>query len=91
MKFEKNTIQKCCGGFSTYLKLESPIDNNLLSSFVKLGFTELTHFTVAGLLYVENYDFIITGSIGSNRLQIKCRRANCEQKMMDFLIILRTL
>jgi hypothetical protein len=51
--------------------------------FINLGFLELAHFTSAGIMYIENYDFIITGPIGSNRLQVKCRRANCESKLDD--------
>jgi hypothetical protein len=92
MRLEKFTIQKCCGGVSTIYKIDRPIDLDLLSTFVnKLNFLELQHFTKAGIMYVENFDFIITGPIGSNRLQIKCRRANCEPKLNEFEIILKQI
>lgn len=91
MYIEKFSIQACCGRKSTIYKIDRSIDINLLSSLVSLGFKELTHFTAAGILYVENSDFIITGPIGSNRIQIKCRRANCEQKLNDLEILIKQI
>ena len=81
MNVEKFTVQACCGKKSTIYKIDRPIDSNLLASLVSLGFTELAHFTTAGILYVDNLDFIVTGPIGSNRLQVKCKRSDCDQKL----------
>lgn len=91
MNIEKFSIQACCGKTSIIYKIDRPIDSNLLNSLVEFGFTELSHFTAAGILYVDNLDFIITGPIGSNRLQIKCKRANCEQKLGDIEVKLKQI
>ena len=81
MNIERFTIQACCGKKSTIYKIDRPIDTSLLASLVSLGFTELAHFTTAGILYADNLDFIVTGPIGSNRLQVKCKRSDCDQKL----------
>jgi len=81
MNIEKFTVQACCGKKSTIYKIDRPIDTSLLSALVSVGFTELAHFTAAGILYVDNSDFIVTGPFGSNRLQIKCKRSDCDQKL----------
>jgi hypothetical protein len=83
MKLEKFSIQACCGKKSTIYKLDRPIDANLLAAFKSFGFTELSHFTAAGILYVDNLDFIVTGPIGSNRLQVKCKHSKCDEKLND--------
>ena len=60
MNIEKFSIQSCCGKKSTIYKIDRPIDTKLLNNLVSIGFTELNHFTAAGILYVDNKDFIVT-------------------------------
>jgi len=91
MNIEKFTVQACCGKKSTIYKIDRPIDINLIAAFVELGFVESTHFTKAGILYVDDMDFIITGPIGSNRLQVKCRRSDCDQKLNDLQVQLQQI
>lgn len=91
MKVERFSIQACCGRKTTIYKIDRPIDTNLLAALVALGFTELAHFTAAGILYVDNLDFIVTGPIGSNRLQVKCKRADCEQKIGNLESLLQQI
>lgn len=91
MNIEKFTVQACCGKKSTIYKIDRPIDTNLIAAFVALGFVESEHFTKAGILYVDNMDFIVTGPIGSNRLQVKCRRSDCDQKLNDFQVQLQQI
>ena len=91
MKIEKFTVQACCGKKSTIYKIDRPIDTNLLAALVALGFTELSHFTAAGILYADNMDFIVTGPIGSNRLQVKCKKADCDQKLNDIEVLLQQI
>jgi hypothetical protein len=91
MNIEKHIVQACCGKKSTIYKLDRPIDKGLISAFIKIGFVEQAHFTIAGILYVENSDFIITGPIGSNRLQVKCRKADCDIKLPNLEIQLKQL
>lgn len=85
MKIEKFTINSCCGKKSIIFKTDQPLTKHLLKCLVNLGFKESNHFTSAGILYVDNLDFIVTGPLGSNRLQVKCKKqVNCDQKLNDF-------
>lgn len=91
MKIKRFTVQACCGRMSVIFKTDQPISKNNLTELVKLGFKEHCHFTQAGILYVDNLDFIITGPIGSDRLQIKCKIAECSQKLNDLEMLLQQL
>lgn len=87
MKTERFTVQACCGKTSVILKTSDPLTIEHLKSLVELGFNEAKHFTQAGILYADNLDLIVTGPFGSDRLQIKCKNANCEQKIADFEVL----
>ena len=81
MKVERFKIKICCGKQGVVFKTDQPVTKQVLNSLVKLGFKESEHFTKAGILYVDNPDLIITGPIGSDKLQIKCRITDCEEKI----------
>jgi hypothetical protein len=83
MKLEKFSIQACCGKTSTIYKTDRPLVKDFLNVFKNLGFVEAEHFTKAGILYVESKQFIITGPFGSDRLQIKCKTADCDGKLKE--------
>lgn len=83
MKIERFSIQACCGRTSIIFKTDRPLNKSHIEDFSKLGFTEHKHFTQAGILYVDNIDFILTGPLGSDRLQVKCKIVNCEPKVND--------
>jgi len=91
MKVKKFTVQACCGRISIIFKTDQPISKHHLVKLVSFGFKEHSHFTQAGILYVDNSDFIITGPIGSDRLQVKCKIADCNQKTNDLEILLQQL
>jgi hypothetical protein len=91
MKVERFTVQACCGSKSLIFKTNRPISKSDVSNLVKLGFTESPNFTKAGILYVDNSDLIVTGPIGSDRLQVKCKSGNCEEKVNDFEVLLQQL
>ena len=84
MKAERFTIQACCGRTSVIFKTDTTITHNTLKSLISLGFQEAEHFTKAGILYAHNAEFIITGPIGSNRLQVKCKKPDCSQRVNEF-------
>lgn len=88
MNIERFTIQACCGKTSLIFKTDQPITQNLLTFLVNAGFVEAAHFTKAGILYVDNPDLIITGPFGSDKLQVKCKVKDCEQKVNDFETLL---
>jgi hypothetical protein len=91
MKVEKFTIQSCCGRMSIIFKTDQPLTKVHLAGLVKVGFNEHQHFTKAGILYADNSDFIVTGPIGSDRLQVKCKAAECDQKLNDLEALLQTI
>lgn len=83
MKVERFTIQACCGRTSIIFKLDRPIASDLLAFLVSEGFTENVNFTKAGMLYVDNPDFILTGALGADKLQAKCKPKDCAQKLNE--------
>lgn len=91
MLVKRHTVQACCGNTSIIFKTDQPILKSHLDGLVRLGFSEHAHFTKAGILYVDNADFIVTGPIGSDRLQVKCKIADCAQKLNDFEVLLQNL
>ncbi len=83
MKTERFSVQACCGKTAVILKTDTPLSIEHLKALVDLGFTESKHFTQAGLIYADNSDFILSGPLGSDRLQVKCKKAGCEDKIPD--------
>lgn len=82
MNFERFIVPACCNKTSIVFKIDRPIAINLTTFFVSNGFKEWDRFTKAGLLYVDNLDFIITGALGSDKLQAKCKlEKDCDQKL----------
>jgi hypothetical protein len=91
MKIEKFQVKGCtdCGGkISTIYKLDRSVSKDFMASLIGMGFAELEHFTKSGILYVENPEFIVTGPFGADRIQIKCRIANCQEKLSNFEALL---
>lgn len=84
MKAERYDIKACCGKTSIIFKIDQPLSKIHLAQLVSLGFTEFPHFTTAGILYADNSDLIVTGPFGSDRLQVKCKKSDCSQKVNDF-------
>lgn len=91
MDVEKFSIKACCGRMAIIFKTSRPISGDDMPKLVKLGFTEYTHFTKAGILYADNSDFILTGPIGSDRLQVKCKFAECDQKLNNLEELLKQI
>jgi hypothetical protein len=91
MKIERISIQSCCGKKALIFKIDQPLSKDTLAFLIKNGFKETEHFTKAGILYVDNIDFVITGPIGANKLQIKCKVGDCEQKINNLEKLLSTL
>lgn len=91
MKIVRFAMQSCCGKPFVVFKTDQPITQDLLKSLVNLGFKGADHFLKAGILYVDNSDLIILSPFGSDRLQIKCKKVNCDQKIDDFEVLLQQL
>lgn len=91
MKAERFDIKACCGKTSIIFKVDQPLSKNHLEKLISLGFKEAAHFTQAGILYADNSDLIVTGPFGSDRLQVKCKKADCSQKINDFEVLIAQL
>jgi hypothetical protein len=91
MKVTRFTVQACCGKTSLILKTDRPVDKKLLDFLVSNSFLELAHFTQAGILYADSSELIVTGPIGSDRLQVKCKKADCAQLLNDFEVLLQKM
>lgn len=86
MKIDRFNVQACCGKTSIIFKTDQPLSIKHIEGLISNGFKEHAHFTKAGIMYVDNSDFILTGPLGSDRLQVKCVSVNCEkepQKLND--------
>ena len=83
MKTDRHIIQACCGRTAVILKTDRPLDNNLITFLVNFGFNEAKHFSNAGIIYLDNEDFILTGPIGSDRLQVKFKKTNDYEKLEE--------
>jgi hypothetical protein len=91
MKVERFNIQSCCGNMALILKTDRPLTLVHLEALVKLGFKESPHFTKAGILYVDNSDFTVTGPLGSDRLTVKCKHKECAEKINNLEVLLQQL
>lgn len=91
MKVEKFNIQACCGRTAIIFKTDQPLTKTHIEQLVAKGYVEATHFTQAGIMYVDNPDFILTGPLGSDRMTVKCKHAECNQKLNDLEELLQQL
>jgi hypothetical protein len=91
MKVERFTIQACCGSTVLIFRTDQPVTKNHLEALKKLGFSESVNFTTAGILYVDNPDFTITGPLGSDKLTVRCKHKECTQKLNDLEVLLQQL
>ena len=89
MKVERFVVQSCCGKTATIFKTDRPLTKDHVAKLVSMGFREQTHFTQAGILYVDNPDFILTGPIGSDRLTVRCKHAECTDKLNNLEVLLQ--
>lgn len=91
MKIERINIQSCCGAMGLVFKTDQPILKSHIVELKKLGFVDSPHFTQAGLLYVDNSDFTITGPIGSNKLTVKCKHKECTEKLNNLEVLFQQM
>lgn len=91
MKIERFVVQACCGKKMIVFKVDRPVDKSVLDVLKSNGFTEATHFTKAGMIYADNLDLIVSGPIGGDKLNVKCKKEDCEQILNDFeALLIRT-
>jgi len=89
MIIKRSVINGCCGRQQIVLKIDRPITLTLFDVLKNNGFDIADHFTKAGMLYATNLELIITGPIGMNKLNVKCKNENCDQFLNDFEELLK--
>lgn len=90
MKTERISIKACCGKSQIVFRLFQPISLALLEFVKSHNFHEQAHFTKAGVLYADNLELIVIGSFGTDKLQVKCKKDQCDQILADFEALLQT-
>jgi hypothetical protein len=91
MKVERFVVQACCGRKNIVFKIDRPIDIALLEVLKSNGFTEAPNFVQAGMLYADNPDLTVSGPIGMDRVNVKCKKEDCDQILNDFeALLIRT-
>lgn len=83
MKVERILVQACCNRTASVFRIDRPITANLITALVAQGFHEAPNFTKAGILYVDNLDFILTGALGQDRIHVKCKHKDCDGKLNE--------
>lgn len=91
MLITKFSVQACCGSKTLIFKTDRPILKSDIEKLVNVGFVEATAFTKAGILYLTNEALIVSGPIGSDRLQVRCKSGECSNKVNDFEVLLQQL
>ena len=90
-KFQVKTGCSSCATINLVFKLDRPVDLKLIDFLKANGFNELAHFTKIGILYVDSLELIITGPIGSDRLQVRCKKKDCSQNLNNFEALLQQM
>lgn len=91
MKVERFVIQACCGKTQIVFKLDRPLDTAILQFLASNGFKVAEHFTKAGMLYADNMDLIVSGPIGGNKINAKCKKNNCDPIFNEFEALLSNM
>jgi len=91
MKVEKFVVKACCGKTSTAFRINKTLSKDFLALLVTKGFTELKHFTAAGILFVENQTLQINGPFGTDILNIRCKVSDCNKFINDFETLLTSM
>lgn len=88
----KKTKQKsCCGKSQIKLEFDFALDKEHLKYFLNSNFIESKAYTSVGILYLEDDNLVIMGPFGSNRLQVKCKNANCDASVSIVETILQNI
>lgn len=72
-----------CSKEQLIFELSVSLDKSYIQLFNGSGFLEVKSYTNLGILYVESKDLTAIGPFGSNRLNIKCKTANCQNNILE--------
>lgn len=91
MEFKHFQTKGCCGKQSYFYKIDKSIDKELSNKFIDLGLKSADHLEAAGIMYVYNSEYIMTGPFGSNKLQFKCKLKDCSELRLKVENILKNI
>lgn len=80
-----------CGKSQLILEFNFPLEKEYLQKFVDNNFIESKSYTNLGILYLEDTNLVAIGPFGSNRLQIRCKNANCDNSLVILENILKII
>ena len=88
MKVERAIIPVCCGNYQIIFKIDRPVQQDVVTHLKSNGFTESENFTKVGMLYMHNSDLIVSGPMGADRVNVRCKKKDCVQILNDFEALL---
>jgi len=91
MEIKQYKAKGCCGSSSLFFKISEPISQIIVDKFIDLGMIQEEHYSKAGIMYVHNSSFIITGPFGSNKVQFKCKQSPCAEHQQTLIRLLESL
>ncbi len=84
MKVERLLVPACCGTKQIVFKIDRPVRQDLINHLKSNGFTEAEQYTKVGMLYATDMSLIVTGPIGADRVNVKCKKGDCDKILNDF-------
>ena len=72
-------------------ELDKPIEKQHLQLFQNTQFTQAPSYSRLGLVYLESNNLIAHGSIGSSRIQVKCKNNKCDNDIIELEEILKKI
>lgn len=91
MDLKKFTVNACCGKTTTIYQTSKKLSKSMITDLVAKGFKENERFSKNNVLYLESDVFFLTGPVGSNRLQVKCKKGDCSAYQKDLEETLKLL
>jgi hypothetical protein len=80
-----------CGNSQIILQTGGPLLKNHIVKFTNSNYKQNESYIKSGILYLENDDLIMMGPLGSNRMQIKCKRKDCDKSISQIESIIKDI
>lgn len=88
MELHKSKVEICCGKSNLIYQINDCVDESWIPFLEQNNFTILKPYLAAGILYAENKDVTVTATLGSNRINVKCRSSQCHEGTVGFEALL---
>jgi hypothetical protein len=90
-ELKKIETKGCCGKSNIIMQLGFALDKAHIDMFIMNGYTISQSYVDKGIIFAQNKDISIMGSIGSNRLTVKCKSSDCKSGIDNIEAILKSL